>query len=226
MTRLRRLWLLPGLVVGAITLYAALATILAVIPGRIVPIDGTGTVEIRLVHSPIHYDFLLPLNDVTRAAFGFTAAEDVPIDHPAATWLLVGWGAEDFYTRTGTAGDLSLRATLKGAIGDASVLRFDAWGPLPAGFHTRPLTLSEPQFEALIAAIRSDLVTPDTPVPVTTDGLSTTDAFFRATDRFHLFRTCNTWISRKLREAGVEMGLWTPLTWSVSLSYSLWQAPD
>jgi hypothetical protein len=77
-----------------------------------------------------------------------------------------------------------------------------------------------------IAAIRSDLLTPDTPVPVTTEGLSTTDAFFRARDRFHLFRTCNTWISRKLREAGVEMGLWTPLTWSVSLSYSLWQAPD
>ena len=226
MTRLRRLWLLPGLIAAALALYAVLATILAVIPGRTVPIDGTGAVEIRLVHSPIHYDFLLPLNDVTRAAFGFTAAEGVPIDHPAATWLLVGWGAEDFYTRTGSAGDLSLRATVKGAIGDASVLRFDAWGPLPAGFDTRPLTLSDAQFEALVAAIKADLVTPETPIAVATNGLSDTDGFYRATDRFHLFRTCNTWISRKLRQAGVRMGVWTPVPWSVSLSYSLWQAPD
>ncbi|MBV7408067.1 DUF2459 domain-containing protein [Maritimibacter sp. DP1N21-5] len=218
---LRALWVLPGL----FALYAFLATVLAVTPGRVVQVDGTGSVEIRLVRSPIHYDFLLPLNDTTRTAFGFVTEDGVPLDHPAATWLLVGWGARDFYTVTGDYGDVSLRATVKGALGDASVLRFDAWGPLPDSFETRSLTMSEGQFEALIAAIRADLLRPDAPIPVPTAGLSETDAFYQAVDRFHLFRTCNTWISRKLRMAGIRMGVWTPLPWSIRLSYSLWQAP-
>ncbi len=51
-------------------------------------------------------------------------------------------------------------------------------------------------------------------------GFGLTDAFFQAKGRFNIFYTCNEWLGRQLRAAGVPMGIWTPTTQAVDLS--LW----
>jgi hypothetical protein len=59
------------------------------------------------------------------------------------------------------------------------------------------------------------------PIEATAPGFGLTDAFFAATGRFNLFYTCNAWIGRQLRAAGVPMGIWTPTPQAVDLS--LWR---
>jgi diacylglycerol kinase (ATP) len=49
-------------------------------------------------------------------------------------------------------------------------------------------------------------------------GLSETDRFFEAKGHFDIIRTCNIWISRMIRAAGLNFGAWTPTPCAVNLS--------
>lgn len=210
--------LLPALV----GLYLLAAAAGAVIPGRVQEAsakDGP-PVTILLVAGPIHYDVLLPLTAETRAAFAPLGPHGLPVDAPGAEWLIIGWGAREFYTTTGSYADLSLAAVWRSFTGDASVLRVDVAGPLRAGLDLPAATLTAGQYSQLLAAI-SDSFRRDRAgalVPIPGPGFGPTDRFFAAHGRFDILRTCNTWISDMLRAADLRFGAWTPTPYAVTLS--------
>lgn len=213
-----------------LALYALLAVLFAFVPGRratLPPDPRAEAVQFYLVHGPIHYDFLLPLDAQTRRAFGFAREAGVPINDPAAKWLLIGWGAKEFYTTAGSYRDVTLGAVLKGLTGDASVMRLDVWGAMPGGFPegfpARTMEMGRPEYEALLVSIRDDFAGGHRPQVISGASLGGGDVFYAAKGRFHAFRTCNTWISRKLRSAGLRFGVWTPLPYSVTLSRRVWR---
>lgn len=188
------------------------------LPGRTADLPTGDTVEIALLYGPIHVDFLLPATAETREAFGFAATAGVLVAHPDVRHLLVGWGARDFYTTAGTFADITAGATLRAITGDRSVLRIDVIGDFPQGFDPPRLQLSQAQYAALLDAIAATASGP----AILGAGHTGTDGFFEAAGRFHLFRTCNTWVSRMLRQAGVPAGIWTPTPYAVRLG--LWRA--
>ncbi|MBF9049962.1 DUF2459 domain-containing protein [Roseobacter sp. HKCCD9010] len=211
---LRRALLAVFLVIG---LYLSAAVIGAVFPGPTAQIaPGGAPVEIGLISGPIHYDFLLPATPETRAAMVVAADAGVPVQNPLVEHFLVGWGSEAFYTTAGTYWDISGRALARAVTGDSSVLRVEVVGALPDGFLYDRLTLSGAQYQALLAAIAEST----TDIPILEAGFTETDGFLKAHDRFHILRTCNTWVTQMLRAAGVEAGVWTPTPFSVRLS--LW----
>lgn len=185
-------------------------------PRQPCPFDGPAEVEIGLIATPIHYDLLLPLTDDLRTRFVFANAAGVGVDDPAAGWLLVGWGARDFYATAGRYSDISYAAVAKAIIGDRSVLRIEAWpaGPLDQFAAATPLRLTKPGYEALLTHILAerDPSAPGFP------GLTGTDAFFPAQSRFNALNTCNVWMGRALRAAGVPAGSWTPPPQSLRLA--------
>jgi len=202
-----------------LALYLAAAGLGGLIPGRVAEVSpGAGPpVEIGLIAGPIHYDFLLPATEETRAALGFASTGGVPLHSPEAVHVLAGWGAAGFYTTAGSYSDVTAGTVLRAATGDSSVLRVEVLGKLPPGFTYPRLTLTAGQYSALLAFIAETRSGP----AVTGAGFSQTDAFFEARGRFHLFRTCNTWITDALRAAGHPAGGWTPTPYSVRLS--LWR---
>lgn len=184
--------------------------------GAVVPSDGTASgddVTVRLAGTAIHYDFLLPATPQTRAAFAFAAQAGVPIDAPEAAWILVGWGARDFYTATGSYSDMSVGPVWKAVTGDESVLRVDVWGDVDLG--GRPeIRLSATQYTRLLTALvgSTDRIALDHP------GFTLTDGFFGGTGGFSLLRTCNVWVGEMVRAAGLRFGLWTPTPQAVRLA--------
>ena len=186
-----------------------------------------GPVTIHLLAGPIHTDILLPLDDATRARFAAVDGPDLPLGHPGADWLVAGWGARDFYTTTATWRDLSLRATLRAVAGDASVLRLGLAGPIEPGFPTWAVRMDADTYARLVDAVLAT-ATRDAggnPIPVDHPGFSSTDAFYEATGRFHLLRTCNAWVGAMLRQAGLRFGAWTPLPLSVRIAHRAYLAP-
>ncbi|WP_296416787.1 DUF2459 domain-containing protein [Pseudooctadecabacter sp.] len=171
---------------------------------------------IVLVQGPIHYDILLPLDEDTEAVFKDIAEAGVPLDHPNAAWLSVGWGSAAFYTTAGSYADIRPGAVWRAATGDAGVLRFEVYGPLPDHPALRRVPVTFAQLSALRSVIRAQAG--DAPVRLALDGFSQTDAFFAAAGRFHIFRTCNVWVGAMLREAGVPFGWWTPTPYAVTAS--------
>ncbi len=204
--------------IAALLLYLATAALGGLVPGPVATLpDDEETVEIGLLFGPIHVDFLLPATPETRRALGFARPAGVPVDHAGVAHFIVGWGAERFYTTAGTYADITLGATLRAVTGDESVLRVDVAGPLPPRFEMPRLRLTRAQYDALLAAIAETATGEVLAGAGFTDG----DGFVRARGRFLIFRTCNTWVSRMLRSAGVPAGVWTPTPYALRLS--LWR---
>ncbi|WP_237060218.1 TIGR02117 family protein [Loktanella sp. M215] len=167
---------------------------------------------VLLLPSPIHTDIVLPATPEVRRAFAFLADAGQPIGDPATAWIVVGWGAHDFYMQTQTASDLRLRPALKAIMGDTAVMRIETGG---SGWDTSALsrvTLNASQFSRLVAGIRGSIA--DT-IPLPGPGFNPWDAFYPAKGRFTLWRTCNVWVGDMLRQAGARVGIWTPFTWTL-----------
>ncbi len=204
---------LPALV--AFYLLAAVAG--ALIPSGAGSRTGPAEIEVGLYAGAIHYDFLLPLTPGVRARFAFAEGAGVRVLDPASEWLMAGWGAEAFYTTTGTYADVSLGATWKGITGDGSVIRLEAFGPIGRD-GIEWVRLDAREFERLVASIEADLAPDRTRLRVPSrDG----SAFFASPRPFDIVRTCNVWVGEKLRAAGLRFGRWTPTTFAVRLS--LWR---
>ncbi|GIT91663.1 hypothetical protein JANAI62_21200 [Jannaschia pagri] len=165
--------------------------------------DPGDDVDIHFIGTAIHVDLLLPATPEVRAALDFAAEDGVPLG--AADWVLVGWGARDFYTATGSYSDMRIGPVWRAVTGDASVLRIEVYGPINTAGLDR-LSLSHAQFMRLVQAIADTRGGPVLP----SAGFTSTDRFYEARGRFHIFRTCNVWVGEMLRAAGLRFGRWTP----------------
>jgi uncharacterized protein (TIGR02117 family) len=212
---MRRAFRLSALILALPVLYLLASVTLPLIPGPGPDLSGPPAQRIGLIQGPIHTDILFPLTPEIRAQFAFAEAAGVPLNHPNAEWLILGWGSAAFYTTAGTYSDITASAVLTAATGDDAVIRLDALGPLPPLDNLRFLDLSQAQFDALVTQTASAFVSQ---TRLDHPGFTGTDAFFPAHGHFHLFRTCNVWLGETLRAAGIPFGLWTPANWSVTLS--------
>ncbi len=199
-----------------VTLYLVLAFV-----GALVPASGADGIveeprerEIVLARGVIHYDILLPLDDDTRGQFSFLDDTRVPLD--AGEWLSVGWGSEAFYTSAGAYTDITWGALVKAITYDRSVIRFEVYGALPDHPDLKRVSVSDDQLDALRQSIFQDLDL--TGGALEAEGFSETDAFFPAQGAFHLLKTCNVWVGRTLRAAGIDFGIWTPTPYAVTLA--------
>lgn len=191
-------------------------------PGPVTHVGGAPTEVIGLARGPIHYDILVPLNPDLRQRFGFAKAKGLPVDHPNAEWLVIGWGAEGFYTTVGAYSDITSGVLWRAVTGDNSVMRLDLAGNLSGVSGIAWLEASPAQIDVLanivLKALMRDAAGKPIAVPPAPWGQS--HVFFRALGAFHLFHTCNAWVGETLRAAGFSHGVWTPTTQALSLS--LW----
>ncbi len=213
------------LLTSLILLYLSAALIGALIPGQTAPLatqvpEDAPDVTLHLLAGPIHYDFLLPLNAATRASMAPLTEHMPNIQNPRSEWLLIGWGAREFYTTTGGYSDLTAGAIWRSFTGDASVLRVDSVGSLDPTYELPSLTLSTGQYAQLLAAITDSFARDANGevIVVPGAGFGPTDRFFEAKGRFDMIRTCNIWIGRMLRQANLRFGAWTPTPYAVTLS--------
>jgi uncharacterized protein (TIGR02117 family) len=218
---LRRIALLCGSVASLLVLYmlAAVAGGMTTGPRHETPV-ATPTQSIALVIGPAHTDLLLPLTPLTRTAFAFAGLDGVPVTHPDAEWLVIGWGARGVYTTMGTWGDVSMPALWRGATGDEAVIRMDVLGPIDTSAGIDVIAVTDGQMAALLDAILASLTRDGDgqPLALPEAGFTVTDRYYAATGTFHIARTCNVWMSETLRAAGIPFGIWTPTPYAMRLS--------
>ena len=192
----------------ALLLYVGLGTLGGMLRVGAAPAGGGPVVY--LLPGPIHTDLILPMTPEAREIFAFLSEDGIP----SREWLIVGWGAREFYTTTGSYADLETVAIWSAMMGDTSVMRVHPIGSFEVPDDMTALDLSPAQFSALLNEVRTgfDGAVPNRlPVP----GLTGGDHFYAGTGRFNLFRTCNVWVGEVLRGANIRAGLWTPFTWSL-----------
>lgn len=219
-------WLsrLAAFVLALPVVYLLAGFVGALIPGGGDAAEGPATIRVGLLRGPIHYDFLLPVDERTRPAFAFAEAQKgVPVSHPQARWIVVGWGSEAFYTTAGTYADITAAAVWTAATGDSAVMRVDVLADFAAGAEGLYwLDITPEEYARLLSGVEASFTRDPggQPQPLAVAGLTGSDGFWQAAGHFSLLHPCNDWVGEQLRAAGLRFGLWTPTPQAVTLA--LW----
>jgi uncharacterized protein (TIGR02117 family) len=199
------------LAIPAIYLVAALiGSLVPVNGGWTEPVEGT---TVYIADNGIHADIVMPVK-----AQGLDWAPFVPRrDIPATDWIAFGSGEERVYLNTPTWWDITPGTVWSALTGGNRVMHVE-YVPSP-DYAVRQIRLRPEEYRRLWAAIRADfaLDAKGRPQRLAHPGYGCCDTFYGAQGKESAVRTCNSWVARWLRLAGVRTSVWPPfvngLTW-------------
>ncbi|MEA3051348.1 MAG: hypothetical protein QOG72_251 [Sphingomonadales bacterium] len=133
-------------------------------------------------------------------------------------YVALGYGNRTFYLETPTWGDLSMKNAFLAAFGRGpSLIHADHDHHPRAAEDQRPIILTHEEYRRLVLFARGSFQydARGRTIPLIGRGYGASDMFYEAVGPYNAFYTCNGWTGRALREAGVRVGVWTPLSQSI-----------
>ena len=170
-------------------------------------------VTLYIVSNLVHADIIMPKTTKVvdwSEQFGTATFEGDVFNE---SHVAIGWGDKGFFLETKTWDDFKLSVA-------ANALFVPSKSCVHVSF-TRPeyytnavsVTVSEKQYQILVDFINATLVrnADGTLRQISGFAYSTNDAFFDAIGQYHLFNTCNSWVGRGLKSAGVRVPWFSPM---------------
>ncbi|MFP4060461.1 MAG: DUF2459 domain-containing protein [Bacteroidales bacterium] len=119
----------------------------------------------------------------------------------------VGWGDRDFYQATGQPVGLAAKAIFWPT---TSVIRLDGFNvPLKNYYGSdarmKEITMDEEKFHQLITFISKSFQRDENEEIIPGDKEGESNTFFLGKRKYHLFRTCNTWVALAFKSAGYDI---------------------
>ena len=196
--------------------------LLAALVGSLVPVNGGWTepdqgVTIYLASNGIHSDIVMPAKAIGLDWTPFVPKRNFARPDPDAGWVAFGSGEQKVYLETPRWRDIRPRTVWSALTGGRRVMHVE--GVSNPAYADRAIRLQPVEYRRLWSAIRADfqLNKDGRPIRIDHPGYGRSDAFYRATGKFHALKTCNSWTADRLRLAGVKTSLWPPfvqgLTW-------------
>ena len=217
MVRRRRKSRAGRIVGGFITALLAIpaAYLLAALIGSLIPVNSawketkSGT-TVYLADNGIHADILMPVKAQGLNWAPLLPRSDFAAADPNSRWIAFGSGEERVYLNTPTWWDLTPRTIWSALTGGRRVMHVEYVSD--PGYAVREIRLRPEEYRRLWAAIRADFALDEhgRPKHLAHTGYGCCDAFYRADGKESAFRTCNMWVARWLRLAGVRTSLWPP----------------
>lgn len=171
------------------------------------PAEGT---NVYLADNGIHADLIMPVNTQGLDWSKLFPQGDFAVPDPNARWIAFGAGEQRVYLNTPTWWDITPRTIWSALTGGKEVVHVE-YVTSPS-YAAREIRLRPAEYRRLWAAVRAGFALDSRGRPNRIDhpGYGPTDAFYRASGRASMFRTCNSWIAGRLRLAGVKVSAWPP----------------
>lgn len=197
-------------------LYIAAALLLNLVP-RGTDVGGDGDYRFHACDNGVHVDLLLPVTTAARDWRRYFPPEDFAGDVRGAEFVSLGWGARGFFAATPRWQDMRPGPVLTALFWlDSSVLHVGYHGDPAGAPQCRALATDATGRDRLFAFIDSSLdLANGRPRREALPGYGPNDAFYAATGRYSLVRTCNVWSAGALAAAGLPTGLWSPFSFQV-----------
>lgn len=206
---LKALLLLP--LSGALYLLAAWG--LAAIPVNPNAETQTGEITLFLTSNGVHADIIVPLKNEVFDWRTILSPEESVSGGENTQYIGIGWGERNFYLHTPHWQDLKISTALQALSGANQTLMHVTYYPFePAeNAQTVKFAVSPAQYARLVAEIEESFAFENGQV-VQIQGAHyhDYDAFYAAQGRYHLFKTCNTWLNDTLVKSGLKGVYWTP----------------
>jgi len=179
-----------------------------------------GKIDIRVISSAVHADFLLPISNQVIDWRTVFPADCFRGDTSKVTHLAIGWGDRGFFLETPTWADIKVSTTANAMLWPSKscmhvVMAYSNYGADGA----RQLFLTEQQYTELVEFIQQSFRRNEAGEILQIPDFSyhSNDAFFEARGSYNCLNTCNTWTGRGLKKCGVRVPCLTPLPKSVFL---------
>ena len=171
-------------------------------------------VEDNGYHTSIVMPVVTPLKDWRDT---FPSLAEPTANGPRPTHVSVGWGDREVYRTVATWSDLKPGTALRIATrGGPAVMRVARYYRPAGGPNHRWIILREAEYARLVAAVEAGL--PPIADPKNRVSLTSFDPrarIYDSTGHYTPFYSCNQWVADALAEAGIEIGLWSPLAGGV-----------
>lgn len=174
-------------------------------------------VKIFIHSNGVHTDFVVPVRNATIHWDTLFKPADFAVDS-SWNYIALGWGDKGFFLNTPTWADLKFSTAFVAAsgIGESAVHASYMQSAPVAGDHTLSFQISAEQYSRLVNYIRNSLA--NGVQMINHAGYGQHDRFFEANGRYSLFKTCNEWTGDGMEEAGLPVGIWTPLEFGIMRS--------
>jgi uncharacterized protein (TIGR02117 family) len=203
-----------GRLITAVLVVPAAYLLVALI-GSLVPVNS-GWSEVKagttvyIADNGIHADIVMPVSAQGLDWEPFVPKSDFDAPDPAARWIAFGSGEERVYLNTPTWWDITPRTIWSALTGGRRVMHVEYVSD--PRYAVREIRLRPEEYRRLWAAIRADFALDGRgrPLRLAHPGYGPSDAFYRAVGKESAVRTCNSWVARWLRLAGVKTSAWPP----------------
>ena len=175
-------------------------------------------IDIYVVSNGVHTDILVPATTSILDWREILRPEHFEQETESFRYVALGWGDRDFYVNTPTWEEVSIVTIARALLLPTETIMHVQFSPVYAESDAcRKVTLSVPQYERLMTALKSSfqLDAQGHPIRLDVASYNSLDCFYRGAGTYHAFNTCNCWTGRMLRETGVTAGWFTPTTYSV-----------
>jgi uncharacterized protein (TIGR02117 family) len=196
----------------------------AALIGSLVPVnrgwrEPERGITVYIADNGIHADLVMPVKAQGLDWSAFIPAGDMASAQPSERWIAVGSGEERVYLNTPTWWDVTPRTIVSALAGGNRVMHVE-YVPSP-DYAVRQIRLRPAEHRRLWAAVRADfaLDSKGRPERLEHPGYGCCDAFYRGLGKENALRTCNSWVARWLRLAGIETSLWSPLVDGLTWRY-------
>lgn len=195
---------------GLIVIYFLTAAFLSYLPA--VPENANCEPDhtIYITSNGVHLDIVLPVANIDES---FLSQLHVSAN---TQFVAFGWGDKNFYAKTPEWSDLTFPVAFKALFLKSEpamhVTRYHQTYE-----HWRKVNLCTHQIDSLNHYIENSFEKTETGALQKTDfpGYYNSDNFYEAKGSFTLFKTCNVWTNKALKQTGIKTSVWSPFHFGV-----------
>jgi len=162
-------------------------------------IEESGKITISVVQQAWHTGIILPVQEINPEIWPEVSS------FQEKKYVDVSWGDEEFYQAPESPVFLAVRAILWPT---QSVMRIYPFSISISSAYTSEarfleIKLSRQQFDQLTRFFSNSLARDESNQPIASEAYGKSHYFFLSKRKYHLFRTCNTWVALALKQAGL-----------------------
>jgi uncharacterized protein (TIGR02117 family) len=208
-TALRAMAGWPFLVVG---LYMAAALTGSHIPANDNWKQPTEGVDIFVETNGVHVSLIVPITAAGEDLSDLIRPEHLQNRDLYGTHAMIGWGHGRVYRNARTWGDVKSGDIASAVVGsDFTTLHIYHLINPQALPHRKTLRVSDKQYRLIISQIRAMFRLNNRGASVAHPAYGADNLFYDSKGHYSAVNTCNNWTGEVLRNAGVRVGVWTPM---------------
>jgi uncharacterized protein (TIGR02117 family) len=205
------------LIVGIYLTAALIGSFVPANSGWKEPADG---INIFVETNGVHVSLVVPMSAAGEDLSDLIRPDQLSDPMLFGTHVMIGWGHGAVYRNAETWSDVKV-SDIGSAISGSDFTTLHIYhltNPVPLS-HRKMLRVTAAQYRSIIGQIRTTFRLDNQGRSIAHPAYGPDNIFYDATGRYNALNTCNTWTGAVLKNAGVRIGVWTPLPGGVMRWY-------